>query len=75
MLKVGVPEAVLWEQKPITPAALEKVLGRKEYTLRTDGYVLKKPGKPALAPISDNRPAITNKISAEEAFKEETDHE
>ena len=71
----GVPEAILWERKPVTPAALEKALGKKEYTARTDGYVLKKPGKPALVPASDNRPAITNKVSAEEAFKEEMDHE
>ena len=71
----GIPDAILWERKPVTPAALEKALGKKEYAARTDGYVLKKPGKPALAPASDNRPAITNKVSAEEAFKEEMDHE
>ena len=71
----GIPKAILWEMKPITPAALEKALGKKEYVAQTEGYVLKKPGKPALVPASDSRPAITNKISAEEAFKEETDHE
>ena len=75
LTEAGIPDAILWERKPITPAALEKALGKKEYVAQTEGYVLKKPGKPALVPASDSRPAITNKISAEEAFKEETDHE
>lgn len=73
LTEAGIPDAILWERKPVTPAALEKVLGRKEYTAQTEGYVSKKPGKPALVEASDKRPAITNQITASEAFKEETD--
>lgn len=75
--EAGVPEAILWERKPVTPAALEKALGKKEYAAQTDGYVQKKSGKPALVSAADNRPAITNKVNAAEVFKdkEENDHE
>ena len=55
--------------------ALEKALGKKAYAEQAEGYVVKRAGKPALVPETDNRPAITNKVTAEEAFKEETDHE
>ena len=75
LVEVGIPEAILWEQKPVTPAALEKALGKKVYTAQTEGYVIKKPGKPALVEMSDKRPAITNRVTANEAFKEETNHE
>ena len=71
----GIPDAMLWERNPITPPKLEKALGKKEFTAQTEGYVVKKPGKPALVPASDKRPAVVNKVSAEEAFKEEMDHE
>ena len=71
----GIPDAILWERKPVTPAALEKALGKKAYAEQAEGYVVKRAGKPALVPETDNRPAITNKVTAEEAFKEETDHE
>lgn len=75
LTEAGIPEGILWERKPVTPPALEKALGKKEFTEHTDGYVAKKPGKPALAPVSDSRPAITNQITAEEAFQEETNYE
>ena len=32
-------------------------------------FVIKKPGKPALVKESDKRPAITNKVTAAEAFQ------
>ena len=53
--KRGVPEAVLWERKPVTPPALEKALGKAEFTKAADGLVAKKPGKPTLVPESDKR--------------------
>ena len=55
----------------VTPAGLEKALGKKEYTAHAANYEVKKPGKPALVKESDKREAITNKVSAAEAFKEE----
>lgn len=67
----GIDEAVLWERKPLTLAQVEKVVGKKNFASFVGGYVVKKPGKPALVKETDKRPAVTNKISAAEAFKEE----
>ena len=68
----GIAEALLYEKKPLTLAQVEKVVGKKDFTEMVGEFVVKNPGKPALAKEADKRPAITNKITAEEAFKEET---
>lgn len=67
----GIEEELLWERKPLSVAQAEKVIGKKEFAAMAGEYVKKKPGKPALVQESDKRPAITNKITAAEAFKEE----
>lgn len=67
----GIEEALLWERKPLTLAQVEKVVGKKDFAELVGSYVAKKPGKPALVKEKDKRPAITNKVSAAEAFKEE----
>lgn len=66
----GIDEAVLYERKPLTPPQLEDALTKKTYKelLEDSGLVVKRPGAPALAPDSDKRPAITDRISPEEAF-------
>ncbi|WP_438449347.1 DUF2800 domain-containing protein [Gorillibacterium sp. sgz5001074] len=66
----GIADAVLYERKPITPAALEKALGKKQYRelLEEPGLVVTKPGAPTLVPESDKREAITNRITPETAF-------
>ena len=66
----GTPEALLWEKKPLTLAQIEKMLGKKEFDTCVGSMVVKNPGKPALVKESDKRDAITNKITAAEAFKE-----
>ena len=73
--EAGIRTEVLWERKPLTLAQVEKIIGKKEFAANVGEFVTKKNGKPALVEDSDKRPAITNKISATEAFKEETDHE
>lgn len=67
----GIDEAVLWERKPLTLAQVEKVVGKKDFESYVGSLVVKKPGKPALVEESDKKEAITNKVSAAEAFKEE----
>lgn len=62
------PEEMLWERRPLTLAQVEKLVGKKDFQECVGEYVIKKPGKPALVMESDNRPAITNKVSAAEAF-------
>lgn len=64
----GTPQEMLWEKKPLTLAQVEKVVGKKEFAAEVGDYVVKKPGKPTLVRESDKRPAITNKISADEVF-------
>ena len=54
----GVPEAMLYERKPLTLAAIEKVVGKKEFAQTVGTFVRKNPGKPALVPESDKRPSI-----------------
>jgi hypothetical protein len=56
----GIDEAMLYERKPLTVAALEKQLGKPQYRelLEEPGHVVKQPGKPTLAAESDNRPAL-----------------
>lgn len=53
----GVAEAMLYERKPVSVAGLEKVLGKKAFAETAEGLWQKKPGKPALVPESDKRPA------------------
>lgn len=67
----GVPEAILWEKKPLSLAQVETAIGKKDFRAFVGSMVVKKPGKPALVEASDKREAITNKITAAEAFKEE----
>ena len=76
----GIDEAILWERTPLTLAQVEKTVGKKEFQALVGKYVSKSPGKPALAKESDKRPAVTNKVSATEAFGDpdegkEIDHE
>ena len=59
----------------LTLAQVEKAVGKKLFAESVGEYVTKKTGKPALVEVSDKRPAITNKISATEAFKEENENE
>ncbi|MED1653881.1 DUF2800 domain-containing protein [Brevibacillus agri] len=66
----GIDEALLYERKPLTPPALEKALGKKQYRelLEEPGHVVKRPGPPTLVPIDDARPAISDQVTPEQAF-------
>ena len=68
----GVPEEILWERKPLTLSQVESAVGKKQFAEAVSSYVRKGPGKPTLVEESDKREAITNRVTAEEAFKEET---
>lgn len=66
----GIAEAVLYIRQPLTLPALEKELGKKQYTelLEDAGHVVKRSGAPTLAPFEDKRPAFTDQLSAEQVF-------
>lgn len=66
-----VAEEILWEKKPLTLAQVEKIIGKKDFADAVGEFVTQKPGKPTLVEASDKRQAITNKVTAQEAFKEE----
>jgi len=55
----GIDEAMLYERKPLTLAATEKLLGKPRFNELVSTYVTTPPGKPALVQASDKRPAIT----------------
>ena len=57
----GIAEEILYERRPLSPAQIEKALGKELYRelLEKPGHVIKEPGKPTLAPIEDKRPAYT----------------
>lgn len=67
----GTPETMLYERKPLSLAQIEKLMGKKAFGEVVGDMVVKHPGKPALVPESDKREAITNVVSANEAFKED----
>ncbi len=56
LIKDGIDEALLYERKPVTAPAAEKLLGKQVYHDLVEPLVVKQPGKPALAPASDKRP-------------------
>ncbi|WP_279041744.1 DUF2800 domain-containing protein [Brevibacillus borstelensis] len=66
----GIDEALLYERKPLTPAAVEKAIGKKQYRelLEESGLVVKQPGAPTLVPIDDGRQAISDQVTPEQAF-------
>ncbi|WP_352400119.1 DUF2800 domain-containing protein [Anaerotignum sp.] len=51
----GIDEALLYKRVPITLTDCEKMLGKKEFTEKLADFVVKPPGKPTIAPLSDPR--------------------
>lgn len=63
----GIEEAMLYERKPLTLAAVEKMLGKTRFKELLDEHIISPPGRPALVPESDKREAIS-RIGAEDDF-------
>lgn len=63
------PEALLYEQKPITVSALEKIVGKKDFSDNYGEYIRTETGSPAVADENSKKPAIT---MAQNEFKEFT---
>ncbi len=67
----GIDEAILYERRPLTLAQVEKAVGKPLFLETVGDYVQKLPGKPALVESTDKRPAISNRVTATEAFQGE----
>jgi hypothetical protein len=66
----GVDEAMLYERRPLTLAAVEKVLGKPKFAEIAGTHVVTPPGKPTLVQESDKRPPYCPHPTAAEDFKE-----
>ena len=67
----GIPEEMLYERKPITLAAMEKLMGKRHFLDTMAAYVTTPPGKPTLVPETDKRPAITDRPTIDDDFGNE----
>ena len=67
----GFPEAAIYERKLYGITAMEKVTGKKKFAELLGDLVIKPPGKPALVPESDKRPALDSVAQAQKVFEEE----
>jgi len=60
ILGAGYPRELVYDTTPKTLAQLEKMVGAGQFNELVAGLVIKPPGKPALAPESDKRPAYSS---------------
>lgn len=72
---VGIEDALLYERNLLSPAKLEKLLGKKDYNAFAAPYVTVSPGKPTLVPESDKRDRLTPDESIKNQFMEDQDYE
>lgn len=71
----GVEDALIYERNLLTPAKLEKLLGKKVYAAIAAPYVTVSPGKPTLVPETDKRDRLTPDESIRNQFMEDQDYE
>ena len=64
----GIPEEMLYERKPISLAAMEKLMGKRQFLDTMTPFVGTPAGKPALVPDTDRRPPITNRPTIDDDF-------
>ena len=68
--EAGVEDALIYERNLLSPAKLEKLLGKKEYNAIAAPYVTVAPGKPTLVPETDKRDRLTPDESIRNQFAE-----
>lgn len=71
VMALGVEEAMLYERKPLSLSAIEKLMGKKEFE-QLDKFIARPPGKPALAEETDKRPALKN-VDVTKIFNKENE--
>lgn len=69
--KMGLSPDLAYEREILSPAKLEKLIGKNDFADNFGGIVEKSKGKPTLAPASDKRPEYVSGTTAAEDFSEE----
>jgi hypothetical protein len=69
LVAFGIPKEEITETSIIGIQAMEKKLGRVEFSMKIGDLVEKGPGRPVLAPDSDKRPEISSAADAAAVFK------
>lgn len=69
IIAAGYDKDLLYERKPLTLSATEKLVGKTKFAELAGQYILKPPGAPTVVPISDKRPPYSAEPTPEEAFK------
>lgn len=72
LLEAGYAREAIFEQKLLTITAMEKLVGKKRFAELCQDLIHVPPGKPALVPESDKRPAI-NPTNFVDCFEEITE--
>lgn len=67
-IESGIERSALYEEKPLTLAKIEKLMGKKEFNNLLGEFVIKPQGKPTLVKDTDKRSPFKRK-SAKESFK------
>lgn len=57
LVEAGLDQKDITETKLLSPSALEKTLGKKRVAELVGDHIKREPGSPAIAPVTDKRPA------------------
>lgn len=66
--KAGYAREVFTKTEVLSPAAMEKALGKKKVAELVAGHILSVPGAPTVAPVSDKRPVFDRLAEAKNDF-------
>ena len=66
----GYSQSEFTELKILSPAAMDKALGKKKVAELLDGMIDRSPGAPTIVPMSDKRPPLDRLAEAKEDFAE-----
>ena len=68
LYKAGYTREQITKTEILSPAAMEKAIGKKAVAELVSGHILSTPGAPTVAPVSDKRPAYDRLAEAQKDF-------